>query len=142
MQPLTVLRIARPTNDLDAIMHFYKEGLGLQELFRFENHDGFDGVMLGRPGEAYHFEFTRAHGRSAGRAPTEDNLVVFYLPDRAEWDGVVARMKGHGYAPVRSLNPYWDREGGHLRRLRRIPGCPAECRMANPTWWISEKDNF
>jgi catechol 2,3-dioxygenase-like lactoylglutathione lyase family enzyme len=111
MQPLTVLRIARPTNDLDSIIRFYREGLGLQELCRFENHDGFDGVMLGRPGETYHFEFTRTHGHDAGRAPTEDNLVAFYLPDRADWNEAVARMKQHGYAPVRSFNPYWDREG-------------------------------
>jgi catechol 2,3-dioxygenase-like lactoylglutathione lyase family enzyme len=111
MKPLTVLRVARPTNDLDAVTRFYKEGLGLQELYRFENHDGFDGVMLGWPGAAYHFEFTRAHGHDAGRAPTEDNLVVFYLPDRADWGGAVARMKEHGYSSVRSFNPYWDREG-------------------------------
>jgi catechol 2,3-dioxygenase-like lactoylglutathione lyase family enzyme len=111
MQRSTVLRIARPTSGLGKIIHFYREGLGLRELYRFENHDGFDGVMLGRPGEAYHFEFTRAHGYAVGRAPTEDNLVVFYIPDRVDWDGAVARMHQHGYAPVRSCNPYWDRNG-------------------------------
>jgi catechol 2,3-dioxygenase-like lactoylglutathione lyase family enzyme len=105
------VRIARPTNDLDAVVNFYKNGLGLQELYRFQNHDGFDGVMLGLPGETYHFEFTRAHGHDAGRAPTQDNLVVFYLPDRAAWNVAIARMKQLGYAPVRSFNPYWDKEG-------------------------------
>jgi catechol 2,3-dioxygenase-like lactoylglutathione lyase family enzyme len=111
MKPFTTLRIARPTNDLDAVVRFYRDGLDLRELFRFEGHEGFDGVMLGRPGEAYHFEFTLAHGHDAGRAPTEDNLVVFYLPDRAEWEGAVARMRQYGYSPVRSFNPYWDKEG-------------------------------
>lgn len=111
MKPLTALRVARPTNDLDAVIRFYKDGLGLQELYRFENHEGFDGVMLGRPGEAYHFEFTRAHGHDAGRAPTEDNLAVFYLPYRVDWHDAVARMKYHGYSSVRSFNPYWDRQG-------------------------------
>ena len=111
MKPLSLLRVARPTNDLDGVVRFYRDGLGLQELYRFEDHAGFDGVMLGRPGEAYHFEFTRAHGHDAGRAPTEDNLVVFYLPDRADWDAAVARMERHGYCPVRSFNPYWDKEG-------------------------------
>lgn len=110
-KPPAALRIARPTNDLDAVVNFYKNGLGLQELYRFQNHDGFDGVMLGFPGEAYHFEFTRAHGHDAGRAPTQDNLVVFYLPDRASWDAAIARMKQLGYPPVRSFNPYWDKEG-------------------------------
>jgi catechol 2,3-dioxygenase-like lactoylglutathione lyase family enzyme len=111
MKPPTPIRIARPTSDLDAVVKFYRDGLGLRELCRFENHDGFDGVMLGRPGEAYHFEFTRAHGHDAGRAPTADNLVVLYFPDRAEWNAAIVRMKQNGNSPVPSFNPYWDREG-------------------------------
>ena len=111
MKPQTLLRIARPTNDLDAMMVFYRDGLGLSELYRFENHDGFDGVMLGRPGESYHLEFTRAHGHDAGRAPGKDNLLVFYLPDRADWEAAVLRMRQHGFSPVRSFNPFWDMHG-------------------------------
>ena len=111
MRPPAVLRVARPTHDLDAVIRFYKEGLGLEELDRFEGHDGFDGVMLGWPGEPYHFEFTRARGHNAGRAPTEDNLTVFYLPDRADWERAVGRMKQHGYSSVRSFNPFWDKQG-------------------------------
>ena len=105
------LRVARPTDDLDAVARFYRDGLGLAELFRFENHQGFDGVMLGAPGSAYHLEFTNAHGHAAGRAPTEDNLLVFYLPDRAEWQAAIDRMVRAGYAPVPAFNPYWDRNG-------------------------------
>ena len=111
MPPTTVLRVARPTNDLDAVIRFYRDGLGLEQLYRFENHDGFDGIMLGMPGGTYHFEFTKAHGHDAGRAPTQDNLVVFYLPDREDWERAVSRMREHGYAPVPSFNPYWDRNG-------------------------------
>ena len=111
MKPHLVLRVARPTNDLASVIRFYRDGLGLQELFRFDDHDGFDGVMVGQPGGAYHFEFTHAHGHDAGRAPTADNLVVFYMPDRGDWEATVQRMKEHGYAPVRSFNPYWDSQG-------------------------------
>jgi hypothetical protein len=67
--------------------------------------------MLGRPGDAYHFEFTHAHGHDAGRAPTEDNLVVFYMPDRDAWEAAILRMKSQGYTTVPSFNPYWDRQG-------------------------------
>jgi len=111
MNPTTVVRIARPTSDLDAVVRFYREGLGLEELYRFANHDGFDGVMLGHRGAPYHFEFTRAHGHDAGRAPTQDNLVVFYLPQRSAWESAVARMRECGFSPVDSFNPYWDRNG-------------------------------
>jgi len=80
-------------------------------LSKFENHEGFDGVMLGNPNAPYHFEFTRAHEHRVGRAPTQDNLVVFYLPDADEWRAAVERMRDAGFAPVASFNPYWDRKG-------------------------------
>lgn len=105
------LRVARPTNDLAAVIRFYRDGLGLDVLYEFKDHDGFDGVMLGSKGSGYHLEFTRKAGNHAGRAPTEDNLLVFYLPDEAEWQTAVARMESAGYKPVKALNPYWDRRG-------------------------------
>jgi catechol 2,3-dioxygenase-like lactoylglutathione lyase family enzyme len=107
----TQLRIARPTDDLDALLPFYRDGLGLSLLFRFENHEGFDGVMLGRNGCPYHFEFTHAKGHQAGRAPTQDNLLVFYITDEAQWRLDVERMERAGFAPVTSFNPYWDLQG-------------------------------
>jgi catechol 2,3-dioxygenase-like lactoylglutathione lyase family enzyme len=109
--PPPALRVARPTDNLEALLPFYQQGLGLTVLFRFLDHDGFDGIMLGQPGAPYHFEFTRAHGHPVGRAPTKDNLLVFYLPDRTQWQAAVDRMRSAGFDPVPSFNPYWDRNG-------------------------------
>lgn len=111
MATIPKLRVARPSDDPDALLPFYRDGLGLQLLYRFEDHDGFDGVMLGAPGAPYHFEFTRAHGHVAGRAPTQDNLLVFYLPEADAWETAVARMRAAGFDPVPPFNAYWDREG-------------------------------
>lgn len=111
MLATTKLRVARPTDNLEDVVRFYRDGLGLAELYRFENDGGFDGVMLGAPGAPYHLEFTKAHGHAAGRAPTQDNLLVFYLPDRDAWDRAVARMRDLGYRTVASFNPFWDRLG-------------------------------
>jgi catechol 2,3-dioxygenase-like lactoylglutathione lyase family enzyme len=105
------LRIARPSDDLDALLRFYRDGLGFTVLDRFADHDGFDGVMLGHPRAPYHLEFTMKRGHRAGRALNEDHLLVFYLPDAAEWRAAVERMRAAGFAPVPSFNPYWDREG-------------------------------
>ena len=105
------LRVARPTNDIDALLPFYRDGLGLDVLYRFDGHDGFDGVMLGRKGAPYHFEFTRAHDHVAPPAPSEDNLLVFYLPDEMVWRAAVDRMIGAGFQPVPAFNPYWERAG-------------------------------
>jgi catechol 2,3-dioxygenase-like lactoylglutathione lyase family enzyme len=106
-----VLRVARPTDDIGALLRFYVDGLGLEVLASFEGHEGFDGVMLGASGAPYHLEFTRAHGHVAGRAPTADHLLVFYLPEISAWTGAVARMRAAGFAPVPAFNPYWDRLG-------------------------------
>ncbi|MCL4158331.1 UNVERIFIED_CONTAM: hypothetical protein GTU68_005538 [Idotea baltica] len=106
-----VLRVARPSDDLAALIHFYVNGLGLEVIDQFESHDGFDGIMLSRKGWPYHFEFTHAAGHIAGKAPTEDNLIVFYLPEKQAWENAIAKMRTAGYAPVKSFNPYWDERG-------------------------------
>ena len=105
------LRVARPTDDLAAVVKFYRDGLGFEILYEFQDHDGFDGVMLGRKGAAYHLEFTHKVGHKVGRAPTEDNLLVFYLPDTGEWESAVARLEKAGYKAVRAFNAYWDKKG-------------------------------
>ena len=105
------LRVARPTDDLAAVVAFYRDGLGFEVLYEFTGHDGFDGAMLGRRGAAYHLEFTHAAGHPTARATTEDHLLVFYLPDEAEWRAAVARLGRAGFEPVAASNPYWDRLG-------------------------------
>lgn len=111
MDRIAHLRVARPTDDLAPLVRFYRDGLGFEVLYEFADHDGFDGAMLGAKGAAYHLEFTRKAGHAVGRAPTEDNLLVFYLPDRGEWTTAVERMVNAGYDPVPAFNPYWDRHG-------------------------------
>jgi catechol 2,3-dioxygenase-like lactoylglutathione lyase family enzyme len=105
------LRVARPTDNLAAVVQFYRDGLGFEVLFEFKDHDGIDGVMLGHKGAAYHLEFTHTAGHPVGRAPTQDNLLVFYLPDAEDWKRAVARLESHGHKAVKSVNPYWDRNG-------------------------------
>lgn len=105
------LRVARATDDLAPIVRFYCDGLGFAVLGQFADHDGFDGVMLGHPDCAYHLEFTHCASEHVGRAPTPENLLVFYLPDAAEWQAATDRMLRLGYSAVKSFNPYWDRCG-------------------------------
>ncbi|MBS0659063.1 MAG: VOC family protein [Verrucomicrobia bacterium] len=109
--PAPQFRVARPTDRLDDVVRFYRDGLGLEVIGSFADHAGFDGVMLGRRGWPYHLEFTRQADHAVGRAPTQDHLLVFYLPDAAEHAAAVARMRAAGHAPVASYNPYWDRLG-------------------------------
>ncbi|KAF2739442.1 Glyoxalase/Bleomycin resistance protein/Dihydroxybiphenyl dioxygenase, partial [Polyplosphaeria fusca] len=106
------LRIARPTPSIPSVLPFYIQGLGFTLLSSFNNHNGFDGAILGHPSLPYHLEFTTQHGHEhEGRAPTKDNLLVFYLPDQEEWTLAVERMQSLGFESVRAENPWWEGDG-------------------------------
>jgi len=89
----------------------YCRGLGLQILDRFEDHAGFDGVMLGARDASYHFEFTCCRNHPVRPAPTAEDLLVFYIPSTTEWRAACASMVRAGFRPVASFNPYWDIRG-------------------------------
>ncbi len=105
------LRIARPSDQLQEVADMYIKGLDLKLIGSFKDHDGFDGIILGHPDTPYHLEFTQKSGHLVGRAPTEDNLLVFYIPDPQEWQERCEKMKAGGFVPVPAFNPYWDRQG-------------------------------
>ena len=106
-----VMRIARPTDNLEALAEMYSAGLGFERLGAFVNHRGFDGVILGHPGAPYHLEFTCRHGHRVGSAPTRDHLLVFYVPDRDDWEQRCRRLLTAGFRQVPSWNPFWDEAG-------------------------------
>jgi catechol 2,3-dioxygenase-like lactoylglutathione lyase family enzyme len=105
------LRVARPTDNLSEIIRFYRDGLGFEVIDSFEDHLGFDGVMLGHADLPYHLEFTHQREHSMLKAPSKENLLVFYLPEEEEWRRAVDRMLRLGYESVKSYNPYWDVRG-------------------------------
>ena len=105
------LRIARPVRDLDVARTMYCQGLDLKVLDGFRDHEGFDGVMLGGDGLGYHFEFTSCRLHPVRPAPTVEDLLVFYLPDRGVWERACARMLVAGFRGVAAFNPYWEQEG-------------------------------
>lgn len=109
--PASQVRIARPTHQLDEVVRFYRDGLGLRELFRFERHAGYDGVMLGLPDASYHLEFTSHVDGSPCPAPTRDNLLVFYLDGAEAVRSVAGRLGEFGYAAVEPENPWWSESG-------------------------------
>jgi catechol 2,3-dioxygenase-like lactoylglutathione lyase family enzyme len=105
------LRIARPVSDLGRSVDLYRRGLGFRVLGSFDDHAGFDGVMIGAPGCSFHFEFTRCRDDPVPPTPTAEDLVVFYLPDADEWQRGCERMTTAGFKSVLSFNPYWAERG-------------------------------
>lgn len=107
----SVLRVARPTDQLSEVVRMYVEGLGFEVLGRFHDHDGFDGVIMGHGNHAYHLEFTYHRGTTVGKAPTADHLLVFYVPDLESFRNCKAALAAAGFREVVSYNPYWDVAG-------------------------------
>ncbi len=105
------LRIARPTDNLAQITDMYVKGLGFKLLGTFEGHNRFDGSIIGHEQHNYHLEFTHHKGTSVGKAPSRDNLLVFYFPEQSVWQECCARMIKAGFVAVPSYNDYWDVAG-------------------------------
>jgi catechol 2,3-dioxygenase-like lactoylglutathione lyase family enzyme len=109
--PVARVRVARSTDRLDEVVAFYRDGVGLPVIDSFEGHKGYSGVMLGLPGTSYHLEFTSHDSGNPFPAPSKDNLLVFYLDNRAAIDHVVDRLRSMGYSAVSPENPYWSADG-------------------------------
>ena len=104
---VSALRVARHTERLDEVVAFYRDGLGLEEIGGFRDHDGYDGVFLEIPGSGAHLEFT-AGGEEGAPIPHPESLLVLYLRDGDAVQAVVARL---GAEPVAPANPYWEEHG-------------------------------
>lgn len=105
------VRIARPVSDLERSVTMYRRGLGLDELGRFADHAGFDGVILGRRGDTHHFEFTYCRTHPVRPTPTVEDLLVFYVPEVDEWRSGCAAMIEAGFKEAQAFNPYWRQVG-------------------------------
>jgi catechol 2,3-dioxygenase-like lactoylglutathione lyase family enzyme len=110
------LRVARHTDNLEAVVGFYRDVVGLPEVGRFVDHAGYDGVILDVPGTQTHLEFTTGGGLEAAPAHPE-NLLVLYFDDVASRDALAERT---GQEPVRPENPYWER---HALTFADPDGC-------------------
>jgi catechol 2,3-dioxygenase-like lactoylglutathione lyase family enzyme len=103
----TQLRVARHTECLDELVRFYRDGLGLEEVGGFRDHEGYDGVFLQVPGTGTHLELT-AGGNHGAPSPHPESLLVLYLGDA---EAVQAISKRLGVDPIAPANPYWGEHG-------------------------------
>jgi ribosomal protein S18 acetylase RimI-like enzyme len=109
--PARQVRVARPTDQLDAVVGFYRDGLGLPELERFAGHAGYRGVLLGLPGLDHHLELTEHERGSPGPAPSNDHLLALSFDDAAQVGHVADRLARRGHPVVAPENPWWAEQG-------------------------------
>lgn len=103
-------RVARHTNNLAPIIHFYKDLLGLAILGEFKDHDNYDGIFIGLEDSDWHLEFTVSN-EAPQHQPDEDDLLVFYLKSMEECESLKRLFKNNNISEVKAKNPYWQANG-------------------------------
>ena len=103
-------RYARHTNNLELLKSFYIDVLGLELLGGFENHNGYDGVFIGKQEENWHLEFTQSD-EIANHTFDDDDLLVFYPSSKLEFELLQDKLEHHSVQFVKSKNPYWNENG-------------------------------
>ena len=113
--PVGALRVTRWSSRYDETVRFYHDIIGLPLLETFRASYGLDGTILGLPGSRAHLEIV---GLRDGPPPTpgRDDLV-FYLPDAAARDHIVARLASAGVRPVAQID-YWGTTAASRSRTR------------------------
>ncbi len=104
------LRVARHTNNLKAIEEFYCKIIGLDNLGGFQEHEGYNGLFLGKRGLNWHLEFTQSN-EPAHHHPDEDDLLVFYVSDEEEFNDFKRLFSIKKIEILPAKNPYWNRNG-------------------------------
>lgn len=104
------LRFARHTNNLEALKSFYCNVLGLEILGGFENHNGYDGVFIGKPNENWHLEFNKSDEKVDFNFGEED-ILVFYPNTKFEYENLVERITTNSIPFIQVKNPYWNENG-------------------------------
>ena len=103
-------RFARHTNDLEQIKSFYIAILGFELLGTFENHNGYDGVFIGKSNENWHLEFTKTK-EVISFDFKDDDILVFYPASKTEFDLLVHKLQSHEIEFIKAKNPYWNENG-------------------------------
>lgn len=108
-----IFRFARYTNNLEQLKSFYIDILGLELLGGFENHNGYDGVFIGKSNENWHLEFTKSDEIVSFNFGDED-ILVFYPNTKLEFELIHDRIELHSIKFINSKNSYWNENGKML----------------------------
>jgi len=102
------IRVARHTTNLAPLIEFYTKIL-VEILGSFNDHDGYDGVFLGRQSASWHLEFTVSNGKPVHQYD-EDDILVFYTT-KMDHEIILKKINEVGIKEIPSKNPYWNRNG-------------------------------
>ena len=108
------LRVARHTNNLEAMENFYCKVIGLDNIGGFQNHGHYNGLFLGKRGLDWHLEFTQSN-EDAIHTPDEDDLLVFYVKTEGELHDFKRLFALKKIETLTPKNPYWLTNSLHVK---------------------------
>lgn len=103
-------RFARHTNNLERLKSFYIEILRLKLLGGFENHNGYDGIFIGKPNENWHLEFTKSD-EVINFNFAEEDILVFYPNTKLEFELIHDNLIANKIEFIQAKNNYWNDNG-------------------------------
>ena len=107
------LRITRHTNSLSAVKYFYVKLLGLNILGDFKDHEGYNGIFIGKPEQSWHLEFTTSE-EPAHHHPDPNDLLVIYFDEAKSYQEAKDRCIDAGLKAITPRNPYWYDKGAQF----------------------------
>lgn len=107
------IRVARPTRDIERSIIFWTLVVGFELLSRFEDHDGYDGAILGFPHGQWELEVTHHSSGIPLPTPTDEDIVTLYLR-RDLADELINRLILAGHPQREHPNPYWQAMGSSV----------------------------
>lgn len=107
------MRVARPTAEINRAITFWTEFVGLEILSQFENHDDYDGAILGYPDTAWELEVIRHASGTPLPSPTDEDIFILYLRSEVA-DAITGRLQQAGQIPHDHSNPYWKAMGASV----------------------------
>jgi hypothetical protein len=112
------------------VRKMYENGLGISILARFEDHQGFNGVILRTSSTPISPGIYPSPGRQK-QAEHQHKITCsfFYIPDVNDWVETCNAMDRAGFEAVISYNPYWDQAG---KTIEDIDGYRVV--LQNRTW--------
>ena len=103
-------RFARHTNNLEPLKYFYCSLIGFEIVGNFENHNGYDGVFIGKNNENWHLEFTKSK-ELVDFNFNEDDILVFYPYSKLEYELILDKIAQQKINFIEPKNPYWKKNG-------------------------------
>lgn len=103
-------RFARHSSKIDSLIYFYTSILQFEVLGKFENHDGYNGVFLGKENASWELEFTESKRKSTA-VFDKDDYLVFYPDNETEYKDIMQNIEQYKVPILTPENPYWQKNG-------------------------------